>query len=106
MRSPFLICTTVLILAACQSTEEKVMARMASWGDACQHETGYAYQACVSNLEQSYLAEREQNIAKGAAMLGYGSALMAAPVPPAPAARSGFNCTSQQMGAYTNTNCW
>ena len=65
---------------------------------------------CIRRLEQSYQAERSQTIAKGATLLGYGSAVMASPPPttPAPTVRSSsMNCTttSPTTGMVT-TRCY
>jgi hypothetical protein len=84
-----LICSAALLLTGCQSSEEKVMARYRGWGAACGFPSGTlvpadqepALRACVLAMEDSYQAERRQSIARGAAMLGYGSALMTAPAP-------------------------
>ena len=107
----------MLALGGCQSTEEKIKARYMNWFAACGYPEGSVipYEeeaeavACVRDLEASYQTERSQNIAKGAAMLGYGSALMATPRPvsPAPTPRSQMNCTtmSPTTGVVT-TRCY
>ena len=93
MRRLFLVCTAALILTGCQSPEEKVVARAQKWSAACGHpvdENGMvsvteaesrALGEYIRRLEQSYQAERSQDIAKGAALLGLGSAMMASPSP-------------------------
>jgi hypothetical protein len=116
MRALLLACAAAVALTGCQSTEEKIKARYMNWFAACGHPQGSTipYEekdqvvACVRDLEASYQAERSRNVAKGAAMLGYGSALMASPspVPPAPVPRSPMNCTtmSPATGVIT-TRC-
>jgi hypothetical protein len=76
-----------VFLTGCQSTEEKIKARYMNWFAACGYPQGSTipYEqkdqvvACVRDLEASYQAERSRDVARGAAMLGYGSALMANP---------------------------
>ena len=96
MRIVLLACAAALILTGCQSSEEKVIARAEEWSVACGYpvdENGMvsvtedesrALGECIRRLEQSYQAERSQTIAKGATLLGYGSAVMASPPPTTP----------------------
>lgn len=117
MRALLLACATALTLTGCQTTEEKIKARYMNWFAACGYpedsiipsDREAEVVACVRDLEASYQAERSRNIAQGAALLGYGSALMAAPPPaaPAPTMRSPMNCTttSPATGMVT-TRCY
>lgn len=110
-----LICMAALLLAGCQSTEEKVVARYEKWFAACGYPVGEgltvspdeerALESCVLALEQSYQAERAQNIQRGAAMLEYGSALMA---PPRPARSTSQICDTRIMpgGRRATTTCY
>ena len=116
MRALLLATAVALTLTGCQSTEEKIKARYMNWFAACGYPEGSVISpeekaevvACVRGLEASYQTERSQKIARGAAMLGYGSALMATPpAPPAPTPRSSMNCTtmSPSTGVLT-TRCY
>ena len=101
----------LLAVAGCASTEERTKQRFAGWAEACGIPLGQglmtsdvpdweAKKTCVLALEQSYQAERSTKVASGMAMLGYGTAMMATPQ------RSpSVNCTSSQMGVFTNTTC-
>jgi hypothetical protein len=112
MRTLLLACTIALILMGCQSTEEKIRTRYMNWFAACGYPQGSTlpYEkedqvvACVRDLEASYQTERSQNIAKGAAMLAYGSALMAAPAPASTSHRT-CNIMVQPNGRQATTTC-
>ncbi len=122
MRTPLLICTAALIVTGCQSPEEKVIARVQKWSAACGHpvdENGMvsvtedesrALGKCIHRLERSYQAERSQNMAESAALLGLGSAMMASPSPvatPAPTPRSSMNCTTMSpTPGMVTTRCY
>ena len=121
MRMLLLTWAAAMILTGCQSSEEKVIARAEKWSAACGHpvdengmvsvteEESRALGECIRRLEQSYQVERSQNIAKGAALLGYGSAVMASPPPtkPAPTVRSPMNCTTTSPTAgMVTTRCY
>lgn len=96
------------VLVACKTTEEMTMERMSKWGEACQHETGYAYQACVANLEQAYQADRAGNAARGAALLGYAASYNAA-LGAQYARPNAMRCTTTQSGGMHPswfTNCY
>ena len=107
--------TAALLLVSCQSTEEKVAARYEKWFGACGYPVGHgvsvppdeeqALRSCVAALEQSYQIERAQNIQKGAAMLGYGSALMTTPPPSLPAHKT---CDTRVLpgGRQATTTCY
>jgi hypothetical protein len=83
-----------LLLAACQSTEDRVAARYQQWFAACGYPVGegrivspqeeHALKNCVLALEQTYQTERGHDIQRGIAMMGLGSALIAASPPPPP----------------------
>jgi hypothetical protein len=117
MRTLLLVCAAALILTGCQSPEEKVIARAEKWSAACGHpvdENGMvsvtedesrALGECMRRLEQAYQAERSQNIARGAAMLAYGSALMTTPAPASPSHRT-CNTTVQPNGRQATTTCY
>jgi hypothetical protein len=117
MRALLPACATALTLTGCQSTEEKIQARYMNWFAVCGYPEGSIIPdekqpevvACVRDLEASYQTERSQRIAKSAALLGYGSAVMASPPPatPAPTVRSPMNCTttSPTTGMVT-TRCY
>lgn len=105
------------LVAGCQTTEEKVQARYQTWFAACGYpviskeirvtpEEERELRACVSAYEASYQAERAQNISKGAALLGYGSALMATPPAQGPKAPMTCNSTIMPNGRQMNTTCW
>jgi hypothetical protein len=117
MRALLLVYAAALTLSGCQSTEEKIQARYMNWFAACGYPEGSMIPAeekaeavaCVRDLEATYQAERSQNIAKGAALLGYGSALMTtpAPVPAAPTPRSSMNCTTMSPATgMVTTRCY
>jgi hypothetical protein len=116
MRALLLTCAAALSLIGCQSTEEKIKARYVNWFAACGYPEGSVIPpeekaevvACVRGLEASYQTERSQKIARGAALLGYGSTVMVTPsAPPAPTPRSSMNCTtmSPTTGVLT-TRCY
>jgi hypothetical protein len=116
MRTLLLACAPALILTGCQSPEEKVIARAQKWSAACGHpvdekgmvsvteDESRALGECIRRLEQAYQAERSQNIAKGASLLGYGSALMASA--PAVPSRRTCNTTVQPSGRAATTTCY
>jgi hypothetical protein len=113
MRTLLLACAAALTLTGCQSTEEKIQARYMNWFAACGYPEGSAipYEAeaevvaCVRDLEASYQTERSQKIARSAALLGYGSALMAPPAPAVPSRRT-CNTTVQPSGRAATTTCY
>jgi hypothetical protein len=117
MRTLLPACAAALILTGCQSPEEKVIARAQKWSAACGHpvdENGMvsvtedesrALGECIRRLEQSYQAERSQNIAKSAALLGYSSTLMAPAAPAVPSRRT-CNTTVQPSGRAATTTCY
>ena len=113
MRALLLACATALTLTGCQSTEEKIRARYMNWFAACGYPEGSIVPdekqpevvACVRDLEASYQAERSQNIAKGAAMLSYGSALMTTPAPALPSRRT-CDTAFQPNGRDAMTTCY
>jgi len=89
MRRIFVMMMVSLALAACQTTEEKVQARLKNWVEACGYPVGEnvmlspeearVLRSCVAAHESAYQLERAQNIQRGQAMMSYGASLMATP---------------------------
>jgi hypothetical protein len=119
MRTLLLVCAAALMLTGCQSPEEKVIARAEKWSAACGHpvdengmvsvteDEGRALGECIRRLERSYQAERSQDIARGAALLGFAANYNAALS--AQYARPSMNCTTLQTGGMHPswlTNCY
>jgi hypothetical protein len=120
MRStPFLIATALLTLAACQTPEEKLSARIDKWAAACGYpvdangkvhvssaEEEAALGRCMHMHEDAYQADRARNVARGAALLGAGTTLMTTNPYAGAAPAAPRTCTTSQQGVYLDTTCF
>jgi hypothetical protein len=119
MRTPFLIATALLTLAACQTPEEKTIARINQWSAACGYpvdqngnvttysdEERGALGRCMHSHEDAYQADRARNVARGAALLGAGTTLMTTNPYAGAAPAAPRTCTTSRQGVYLNTTCF